>query len=245
VRLDQALVERGLVPSRSRARDLIGQGHVLVSGRTASKAGQKVAPSDDLSLSEGAHDYVSRAALKLAGALELFPIDPGGQVAADIGSSTGGFTEVLLRRGAVRVYALDVGRDQLHPSLRRNPKVVCLEGLNARDLTADHIPEAPSLIVTDVSFISLLKALPPALSLAQKGADLVALFKPQFEMGREAIGKNGAVLAPYEEQRRHAEEVVAGGLMNLGWRTLGVEDSPILGGEGTREFLLHAQKTRA
>jgi 23S rRNA (cytidine1920-2'-O)/16S rRNA (cytidine1409-2'-O)-methyltransferase len=245
MRLDQALVERGLVPSRARAKDLIRSGLVLVAGRPAVKAGQNVQEADELSLSEDAHDYVSRAALKLEKALDLFAVDPSGVVAADIGSSTGGFTEVLLRRGASKVYAVDVGSDQLHPSLRTHPSVISLEGLNARDVTSKHIPQAPDLVVSDISFISLLKALPPTLSLARDAADLVALVKPQFEMGRQAIGRNGAVLASEEEQRSFIGSVIVTGLADLGWRFLGLAESPILGGEGTKEFLLHAKKTAA
>ncbi|MCQ8185741.1 TlyA family RNA methyltransferase [Parvularcula maris] len=245
MRLDQALVERGLVPSRSRARDLILQGQVIVGGRTASKPGQKVGDDDELSLSPEAHDYVSRAALKLEGALNTFPVDPMGRVAADIGSSTGGFTEVLLRRGAAKVYAVDVGTAQLHERLRSNERVVSLEGLNAKDLTAAHVPDRLGLIVSDISFISLLKALPPALALAEEGADLITLVKPQFEMGREVIGKNGAVLASHAEQRSFIQERIVPGLQKLGWEAQDLIDSPLLGGEGTKEFLLHAAKTTA
>jgi 23S rRNA (cytidine1920-2'-O)/16S rRNA (cytidine1409-2'-O)-methyltransferase len=218
---------------------------VLVDGAPASKPSQKVANGAVLTLAADAHDYVSRAALKLAGALEVFPVDPAGRIAADIGSSTGGFTEVLLRRGVGMVYAVDVGTAQLHPSLKNLPQVTSLEGLNAKDLTAEHLPETPSLIVCDISFISLLKALPPVLQLAAPGADLIALVKPQFEMGRDVIGKNGAVLASEDEQRHFVRDVIVAGFAKLGWQTQGVADSPILGGEGTKEYLLHATKTPA
>lgn len=244
MRLDQALVERGLAPSRARAQELIRAGSVLLDGKPAAKASIKVGADRDLLLTDDALDYVSRAALKLVGGLDTFGVDPAGAAALDLGSSTGGFTEVLLRRGAKTVFAVDVGRDQLHDRLRSDDRVVSLEGLHARDLSRDHVPEALDLVVCDVSFISIVKALPTPLALAKQGAALVTLVKPQFELGREAIGKNGRVLLSEEEQRSHIDKVITPFLEGEGWTVRGIAESPILGGDGTKEYLLHAEKAR-
>ncbi|NNU16383.1 TlyA family RNA methyltransferase [Parvularcula sp. ZS-1/3] len=243
MRLDQALVERGLAPSRSRAQELIKLGHVSISGQTATKASVRVDPQADFSISDDAHDYVSRAALKLAGALDAFPVDPAGKVALDLGSSTGGFTEVLLRHGAAKVYSVDVGRDQLHPSLRNRPEVVSLEGTHAKDLTRELIQEPIDILVCDVSFISILKALPPVAALMRKGGDMITLTKPQFELGKDAIGKNGRVLPSPEEQEGFIRETILPEIASWGFTIHELINSPILGGEGTKEFLLHATKT--
>lgn len=242
MRLDQALLARGLAPSRSRARDLIRSGHVLIGGRPATKPGQPVGPDTEVSIDPAAHDYVSRAALKLVHGLDTFGVAVEGRIAADIGSSTGGFTEVLLERGAARVYSIDVGTDQLHERLRAHPAVVSLEGTNARDIRPGMLSDPVSLVVCDVSFISITKALPAVLDLAEAGADLVTLVKPQFELGRDAIGKNGRVLTPLPEQRAFVETVIVPFLENLGWVSSSVTTSPVRGGEGTTEYLLHAQK---
>lgn len=245
MRLDQALVERGLAPSRARAQEMIRNGNVLVGGAVARKPSVSVLPTEQLSLDGDVLDYVSRAALKLVGGLDAFGVDPSGATALDLGSSTGGFTEVLLRRGAARVYAVDVGRDQLHESLRQDPRVISLEGTHARDLTPELVPESLELVVCDVSFISIRKALPPALKLARIGGHLVTLVKPQFELGPEAIGKNGRVLTPEPEQRAYIEREIIPFLDELGWTPHGFIDSPILGGDGTKEFLLYAEKKTA
>jgi len=187
-----------------------------------------------------AHPWVGRGALKLAHALDLWPIEVAGRTVLDVGASTGGFTEVCLTRGAARVFAVDVGRGQLHPKLRADPRVTSLEAVDARDLTPALIPQAPELIVTDVSFIGLAKALPSALSLAQDGADLVALVKPQFEAGPEHVGKGGIVSDP--AVRARALETVEAFLAEAGWRVQARADSPIAGGDGNREFLLWAKK---
>ncbi|NRA30215.1 MAG: TlyA family RNA methyltransferase [Parvularculaceae bacterium] len=245
MRLDQALVERGLAASRSRAQELIREGFVSVEGAVANKASLKVGADVPLSVDQAAPTFVSRAALKLDHALQAFDVDPSGRVALDVGSSTGGFTDVLLRAGAAKVFAVDVGTDQLHPSLRQDSRVVSLEGTHAKALSKALIPDAPSIIVCDVSFISIMKALPAALALAHAGADLVTLVKPQFELGVDAIGKNGRVLTPPDEQRAFIDDVIVPFFAQQGWASRAVTDSPILGGEGTREFLWYAQKTAA
>lgn len=190
-----------------------------------------------------AHPWVGRGALKLAGALELWPVEVAGRVIVDVGASTGGFTEVCLSRGAARVYAVDVGRGQLHPKLAGDPRVVSLEATDARDLIQALIPEPVDLIVTDVSFIGLAKALPAALALARAGADLVALVKPQFEVGPERVGKGG--LVKDGAAQAEALEGVERFLEASGWTVQASADSPIAGGDGNREFLLWAQKKTA
>lgn len=243
-RLDELLVARGLYPSRSRARDAILRGTVKVDGKMETKPGRAVAGDAAIGVEDPASRYVSRAALKLVHGLEVFGIDPEGMNALDIGASTGGFTQVLLERVATHVTAIDVGHGQLHDSLANEPRVTAIEGLNARDLTAAHLAHgAPDLIVSDVSFISLKLALPPALDLAAPGAKGIFLVKPQFEAGREAIGKGGLLRDPADADR------VADDLRNwldafAGWRAIGIEPSPIEGGDGNREFLLAGEKHR-
>ena len=243
MRLDQALVERGLAPTRSRAQAMIREGHVSCGGEIIRKASIKVPSDADLAVSNDAHDFVSRAALKLAHALEAFDVDPKGCACLDLGASTGGFTDVLIRQGAVKVFSVDVGHEQLASILRNEPRVVSHEGTHAKDITRALIPEPLDLIVCDVSFISVTKALPPALELANDDARLITLLKPQFELGREAIGKNGRVLPSLEEQREFLEVHVESAIAKLGWSPRPIIDSPILGGEGTKEFLLCADKT--
>jgi 23S rRNA (cytidine1920-2'-O)/16S rRNA (cytidine1409-2'-O)-methyltransferase len=187
-----------------------------------------------------AHPWVGRGALKLVHALDLWAVAVAGRVVLDVGASTGGFTEVCLARGAARVYAVDVGRGQLHPKVAADPRVVSLEATDARDLTPALIPEPPGLIVTDVSFISLAKALPAALALAAPDADLVALVKPQFEVGRERVGKGGLVTDP--AARQDALAGVVAFLEGAGWRVRETTDSPIQGGDGNREALVWAQR---
>ncbi|HEV7228146.1 TlyA family RNA methyltransferase [Brevundimonas sp.] len=237
-RLDQELVARGLVASRARARAAIEAGGVTVDGVQATSPSQKVGEDAALTVRE-AHDWVGRGALKLAHALEIWPISVEGRVVLDVGASTGGFTEVCLRAGAVRVYAVDVGTAQLHPTLAADPRVVNLDAADARDLTSGLIPQAPDLIVCDVSFIGLAKALPAALGLAASSADLVTLVKPQFEMERRAdVGRGGVVRDA--EARRAALDRVMAWLESVGWRVCATAESPIEGGDGNREWLLWA-----
>lgn len=242
-RLDELLVSRGFFATRSRARDAVLRGTVRVDGAPAGKPGQSVAETADLAVADPAREYVSRAALKLVRGIEAFGFDPQGRTALDIGASTGGFTQVLLERGAAHVTAIDVGRGQLRAELAGDPRVTSLEGLNARDLgPADLAGRVPDMIVCDVSFISARLALPPALGLAASGAQAVILVKPQFEVGREAIGKGG-IVAP--EQGRAAAEGLRQWLDDQpGWRSVGLVESPIAGGDGNREFLLGGARDR-
>lgn len=237
-RLDQELVARGLVASRARARAAIEAGGVTVDGVPATSPARKVADGSVLTVQE-AHDWVGRGALKLAHALEIWPVPVEGRTVLDVGASTGGFTEVCLRAGAATVYAVDVGRAQLHPTLAADPRVVNLEATDARDLTPALMPQAPDLIVCDASFIGLAKVLPAALDLALPGADLVTLVKPQFEMERRAdVGRGGVVRD--EAARRAALDRVASWLDSVGWRVRETAESPIVGGDGNREWLLWA-----
>lgn len=238
-RADVVLVERGLFDSRAKARAAIEAGGVSVAGRVLSKPSDLIDEAGDIA-AVAAHPYVGRGALKLVHALDLWPVQVAGRTVVDVGASTGGFTEVCLQRGAARVYAVDVGRGQLHPKLAGDPRVVGLEGVDARNLDPRLIPVAPDLIVTDVSFIGLAKALPAALALAAGGADLVALVKPQFEVGPEHVGRGG--LVKDEAARRRALDDVAAFLTASRWTVRAVADSPIAGGDGNREFLLWAQR---
>jgi 23S rRNA (cytidine1920-2'-O)/16S rRNA (cytidine1409-2'-O)-methyltransferase len=241
-RLDQALVAAGLAESRTRARALIAAGVVRVDGVSALKPAIRVQEGAALSLAGDPLPWVSRGGLKLAHALAVFGLDPAGAVALDLGASTGGFSEVLLRAGAAEVWAVDVGHGQLHPRLRADPRLRVLERLNARDLTAAHVPP-PDWIVADLSFISLAKALPPALGLARPGAVLVALIKPQFEVGPAFVGKGGIVRDPAAIAR--ARHGVREFLEVAGWTVVGEVPSPIPGGDGNAEFLIVARKPRA
>ncbi|MEZ5850778.1 MAG: TlyA family RNA methyltransferase [Hyphomicrobiaceae bacterium] len=238
-RLDQALVSRGLVVSRARARDLILRGQVVVDGAVAHKPSQKVGPQARLGLPPGAGDYVSRGALKLRGALAHFEVPVAGRIGLDVGASTGGFTEALLEAGAVKVYAIDNGRGQLHPRLAGDPRVVSIEDFDARDLGRAEIAEPVGIIVSDVSFISLEKALPAALALAAPGAWLVALIKPQFEAEPGRVPRNGVIV----DAAVHAQacEKVRAWLAALpGWQVRGIVESAIKGGDGNTEFLIGA-----
>lgn len=240
-RLDELLVARGLFASRSRARDAVVRGTVSVGGAMVAKPGAAIARDADIAVSDAARRYVSRAALKLVAGLDAFGFDPAGRTVLDIGASTGGFTQVLLERGAAHVVAIDVGHGQMAPHLASDPRVTPVEGLNARDLTETACAgRRPGAVVCDVSFISLRLALPPALALAAPGAFAVLLVKPQFEAGRERIGKGGLV-APAVAAEIAAE---LRGWMEAqpGWRVVGLADSPIEGGDGNREFLLGAVK---
>lgn len=242
-RLDQLLVSLRLFESRSRARDAIARGTVKVNGQAVTKPGQVFAPDAAISIDDPARAYVSRAALKLAAALDHFRLDPAGRTCLDVGASTGGFTEVLLERGASHVTAIDVGHGQMHERIAGDPRVANIEGLNARALTrADLAGRAVDFVVSDVSFISLKLALPPALNLAEPGAICVLLVKPQFEAGRDAIGKGG-LLKDAENGPHIAAELQRWLVEDMGWHSLGLIPSPISGGDGNREFLLAGRKS--
>ncbi|MGE0230576.1 MAG: TlyA family RNA methyltransferase [Flavobacteriaceae bacterium] len=238
MRLDEELVRRGLCASRARARDSVLRGAVKVDGVVITKPARPVGPGQVIGIDDPAAAYVSRSALKLAAALDAFGFDPGGRVCLDVGASTGGFTQVLLRRGAAVVYAVDVGRDQLSPVIAGDSRVVMMEGVNARDLDASQIPDRPGAIVIDVSFISQRLVLPAVLALAAPGSFLVSLVKPQFEVGREHVGKGGIVRD--KEAAAAALLAVEDTIRSLGFRPCGRIDSPIEGGDGNREFLIGA-----
>jgi len=240
VRLDVALLERGLAPSRARARALILAGQVRVDGQVVSKAGAPIGEQAQLELIAPDHPYVGRGGVKLAHALDVFAIGVAGRRALDVGASTGGFTDVLLQRGAASVIALDVGRGQLDWRLRTDPRVVVRERVNARALTDRDVPHVVDLVAIDVSFISLrhiFPALPPFLA---AGADIVALVKPQFEAGRDEVGKHGLVTDPDVHDAviaRATTEAAAVGLSRVG-----MTPSPITGATGNREFFLHLRR---
>lgn len=240
-RVDQMLVERGLAESRARAQALIMAGVVFSGERKIDKPGQPLADDQPLEVRGRDHPWVSRGGLKLDHALAHFGWDIAGATVIDVGASTGGFTDVALSRGAARVYAVDVGHGQLAWKLRQDPRVVVLEKLNARHLSAGQVPEPVDLVVCDASFISLKTVLPASLALTRPGARLAALIKPQFEAGRETVGKGGVV----RDAEVHAA-VCAGIEAWLGtlpgWRVLGVTPSPIEGPEGNREFLIGAER---
>ncbi|MCK5909587.1 MAG: TlyA family RNA methyltransferase [Caulobacter sp.] len=238
-RIDQLLVERGVFDSRAKARAAVEAGCVAVAGKVVAKPSESVDEDAEI-VAKAAHPWVGRGALKLVHALDLWPIAVEARVAVDVGASTGGFTEVLLSRGAAKVFAVDVGRGQLHAKLKGDDRVVDLSGVDARALDAERIPTPPHLVVSDVSFISLTKALPAALDLAAQGADLVALIKPQFEAGREHVGKGGLV-KDAEVIARVEREIVAF-LEAAGWSVRGLAESPIKGGEGQVERLVWATK---
>jgi 23S rRNA (cytidine1920-2'-O)/16S rRNA (cytidine1409-2'-O)-methyltransferase len=242
IRLDQLLLNAGLVASRSRARDAITRGTVKVNGRVVTKPSSTFPVTAAIEIDDPAQAYVSRAALKLKAALDHFGLDPSGLDCLDIGASTGGFTDILLERGANHVVAVDVGHDQLHPRLREDERITNHEGLNARVLDEDHLENREiGAVVSDVSFISLKLALPPALSMAQPGAFCVLLVKPQFEAGREAISKAGLLKDP-ESAPAVAAELERWLVEDMGWQSLGLIPSPIAGGDGNVEFLLGGRK---
>lgn len=237
LRADQLLVERGLVESRTRAQALILAGLVFSGDRRVDKAGQPLAADAPLELKGRDHPWVSRGGVKLAHALAHFGWDVTGAVAIDVGSSTGGFTDVLLTNGAARVYAVDSGTNQLAWKLRQDPRVIVHEQTSARILTADHIPEPVDLIVCDASFIGLAKVLERPLTFAKPDARLIALIKPQFEAGAGEVGKGGVVRDPAVHARVCAE-VEAWLAAQPGWRVVGIVQSPITGPEGNIEFLI-------
>ena len=241
IRLDQLLVDRGLVESKSRAQALIMAGLVYTGEKRLDKPGQPVPEDLQVDLRGQDHPWVSRGGLKLAKAIESFPIAPEGKIAIDVGASTGGFTDVLIQNGAAKVYSVDVGQGQLAWKLRQDPRVVVLEKTNARHLTAEQIPEPVDLVVCDASFIGLETVLPAALSLTKPQAWLAALIKPQFEVGKGRVGKGGVVREP-ELHKEVCDRIEAwvGGLP--GWTVRGIVESPIKGPEGNIEFLIAAEK---
>ena len=240
VRADQLLVERGLAESRAKAQALILAGLVYSGERKIEKAGQTLARDTALEVRGREHPWVSRGGVKLAHALDHFGWDVAGAVALDVGSSTGGFTDVLLQRGAAKVFAVDVGTNQLAWKLRQDPRVVVHERTNARYLTSEIITEPVDMIVCDASFISLAKVLDSALGFAKPGGRLVALVKPQFEARRDEIGKGGVVRDPAVHDRVCV--AAADWVRSRGWEVAGIEKSPITGPEGNVEFLLGARR---
>ena len=242
MRVDQRLVEMGLVESRSRAQAVIMAGLVFSGETRLQKPGQMLAADAPIELRGQDHPWVSRGGLKLAHALEEYDLDPTGATAIDVGSSTGGFTDVLLSHGAAKVFAVDVGRGQLAWKLRSDERVVVLEQINARHLTAEQITEPADWVVCDASFIGLRTVLPAALALTKPAATLVALIKPQFEVGREQVGKKGVVRDP-ELHQAVCDEIEQWLAAQPGWQVLGITPSPITGPEGNREFLIVGRKT--
>ena len=240
-RADQLLVERGLAESRTKAQALILAGLVSCGERRVDKPGEQLAADASLALKGRDHPWVSRGGVKLAHALSRFRITVDEHVVLDIGASTGGFTEVLLSRGAKRVYAVDVGHGQLAWKLRQDPRVVVRERVNARYLSRTEIPEPVDIITCDASFIGLATVLPAPLALAAEKAQLVALIKPQFEAGPAHVGKGGVVRDP-EVHRQVCERAAAWVAAQPGWSVIGIIESPILGPEGNREFLLYARR---
>ena len=239
-RADQLLVEQGLAESRAKAQALILAGLVSADGRRVDKPGTALPAETPLALAGRDHPWVSRGGLKLAFALDHFAIDIAGAVALDIGASTGGFTDVLLTKGARRIYAVDVGRGQLAWKLRQDPRVVVREGVNARHLSPAEIGEPVDLITCDASFIGLATLLPAPLSLAAGRAQLVALIKPQFEAGPKKVGKGGVVRDP-GVHKAVCDRIAAWVAAQPGWHVIGIAESPVLGPAGNREFLLHAR----
>jgi 23S rRNA (cytidine1920-2'-O)/16S rRNA (cytidine1409-2'-O)-methyltransferase len=240
MRLDLLLVERGLFETREQAQRALMAGGVEVEGRRVDKAGTAVAVDARLEVVGQREPFVSRAGRKLAAALDHFAIDATGRVCFDVGAGTGGFTDCLLQHGAERVYALDVGRGQLHASLRADPRVVVLEGRNARTFDAAEIPEPIGLMTVDVSFISLRLVMPPVIATLAPGGDLVALIKPQFEAPRGSVGKGGILRD--EDLRRAVIAERAAFLESLGLELVGVIDSPVAGAGGNREALAHLRR---
>ncbi len=236
-RLDAYMVENGLAPSRERAQAVIMSGIVYIDGQKAEKPSAQVAPEAQVEVRGAAHDFVSRGALKLDKALDVFGLNVHGVVAMDLGASTGGFTDVLLRRGCRHVYAVDVGYGQLDWRLRNDPRVTVMERTNARYLKPEDVPLGPTLAVMDVSFISITKILPAAAAIMGEAGAFVSLIKPQFEAGRERVGKKGVVRDPAV----HADVIaqVVSFVREMGWRAQALSFSPITGPEGNIEFLVH------
>ncbi len=242
IRADQALVERGLAESRTKAQALVMAGLVFAGERRIDKPGQQIKSDTPLDVRGQDHPWVSRGGLKLARALDVFDLDPTGAVCLDVGASTGGFTDVLLQNGAAKVYAVDVGRGQLAWKLQSDERVVVMDKTNARNLTRDDIPEPIDAIVCDASFIGLETVLAQPLTFAADGAFLVALIKPQFEVGRERVGKGGIVKDPALHQEV-CDRIKAWVASQPGWQVIGIAESLITGAEGNKEFLIAARYT--
>lgn len=240
-RLDQALVERGFARSRAQARDAIKRGIVLVQGEVCEKPARSIFNSTQINLTENPSAYVSRGGLKLAHALEEFGVSVMGKTVMDIGASTGGFTDVLLQNGAEKVFAIDVGSEQLHPSLRQDRRVVCLENLNIRNVSSEHVPQKCDLLVSDVSFISLTKALPSALKCTKDQAELIALIKPQFEVGPDLVGKGG-IVRDQTLREKVVRDISSWVDLQECWHSRKICPSPIEGPDGNMEYLLFARK---
>ncbi len=240
-RADKLLVDRGLAPTRARGQAMILAGQVYTGTKRIDKAGDLIAGDADLNIKGADHPWVSRGGLKLVHGLDHFGLDPTGRIAIDVGASTGGFTDVLLTRGAAKVYAVDVGHGQLAWKLRNDPRVVVLERTNARNLDRAQIREPANVVVCDASFIGLETVLPAALALTAPGAWAVALIKPQFEVGPNRVGKGGVVRDPILHQEV-CDRIVSWFGDQAGWTVLGVVESPILGPEGNREFLIAARR---
>jgi 23S rRNA (cytidine1920-2'-O)/16S rRNA (cytidine1409-2'-O)-methyltransferase len=239
-RLDKLLIERGLVSTRVRAEKIIRESGVLVNGKLISKTGKKVPSDAVIELLEEEIPWVSRGALKLLSALEEWPLQIEGMTFIDLGASTGGFSEVLLSKGATKVFCVDVGKGQLHPTLKDNPKIVNLEKTHVRELNRNLIPENVDGIVIDVSFISLTKVLPFLHPLVKPGGKMIALVKPQFEVGKENVGKGGIVKNQLLYQKVISDLKQSAALNNFTY--ISHIDSPILGGDGNREFLMYAER---
>ena len=239
MRLDLWLVQQGHAPTRNRAQHYITTGLVCVNGERMIKSAYAVIPTDIVTIEKPETEWVSRAAQKLLHGLEAFSFNPEGRIALDIGASTGGFTEVLLKKGAAKVYAVEVGHGQLHSSLHNHPRIVLLEGTNARNLNPALIPDSPTFITCDASFISLKLVLPAALALAKKGARLIALIKPQFEVGKGNIGKG---VVKDEALHRAVCDDITNWLEGQGWKLAGLVESPVHGQDGNKEFLAGAIK---
>jgi len=238
-RLDTFLFENGYYESRARAASAIKAGKVTVDGVVVSKPSFKISANAKV-IAQAEHPWVSRGGLKLDHALSVFEIKVSGRTVLDVGASTGGFTDVLLSRGAAKVYAVDVGRDQLHERLKKDGRVISMESTDARNLESQNLNPLPTLIVCDASFISAMKVLIRPMSLVDSESELVALVKPQFEVGKSHIGKGGLVRDP--ALARDALETVSSWVKFQGWSVLGTDNSPITGGDGNIEFLLHARK---
>lgn len=245
LRLDVYLVEESVFKSRARAQEVIKAGLVHVDGVSVLKPSQLIQPEATVTVTGDVHPYVSRGGVKLKAALRHFNIEVVDKICLDLGASTGGFCDVLLRAGARKVYAVDVGSGQLDPAIECDPRIVNLEKTHAKDLSRQLIPDPIEALCCDVSFISLQKALPPALALCAPGAHLAVLVKPQFEVGREQIGKGGLVKPGRENAEGVAEALCAWLGEQQGWKPLGFIESPIVGGDGNREFLMGGVKAAA
>ncbi len=242
IRLDQLLVEKGLVESREKAKRLIMSGQILVDGQPAPKPGQTLAPDREITL-KAVERFVSRGGEKLEGAMQAFPISLEGKVCLDIGSSTGGFTDCMLQHGATRVYAVDVGKGQLHWKLREDPRVVVMEGVNARYLMPADLPEPADFASIDTSFISLTNILPAVKSLLKPGGEIVSLIKPQFEAGKEEVDKGRGVITDPAIHEEVISKVREFGTEELGLEWIGLSTSPLKGPKGNIEFLAHWKKS--